>query len=430
MQRLILFLVCLGLLQAQTDISGIVGGHWTLAGSPYRITGNVLVPMDSALYVSQDVEVIFQGSHNLSVTGEMHVIGAWIHGPGTILCNGTLRLNTTALDSLMRGVVCTGGLFTSCHCLFRYSGESGLTLDGVDSARVCTAIFSDNQMHGVKIRQADSVRIEQGYFTRNGLASTGYPALYLDGASPQRLRQNWFEDNHGAAIGVWNTSGPAFPAIRQNMLRGNYRGIDIYHASPILEDNIILDNGVAGNPASGDGIRVIGEVGTGVLCNRNYIAGNHYGVRNLETNAINLGDMVNDWPGDDGENFLAGNLFDGETWNVWNGAPDMLMAQNNFWPGLDLEEVDATLRDDDEGVGGEVVFEPVYALIPPVADLNVDSTVDIRDLVLAVETALPFHPEGLIPTAAHYYQADLNGDWHVDVQDMLDLVAGILGTVE
>ena len=426
MRYLVIVFLFVTSLLGQTPISGTAGGNWTAEGSPYQIVGNVFIPLDSAVYVSADVEVAFLGDYTINVSGELHVINAWIHGPGAINSTGLLRFNNSHIDSLRSGILCTNGMVTSCESYFQYSGSAGVTLNGADSARFCTSYFLENQTHGLKVQNTDSVRIEYSFFEGNGISNIAYPALYLDGASPQRLRHNIVRFNHGAGIGVWNTAGPAFPLIQHNYLEGNYRGIDVYRASPVIEDNIIVGNGIPDNPASGDGIRVFGVTGTSVLCNRNYIAGNHQGVRNLETAAINLGDMVNDWPGDDGENFFANNSYHDADWNIWNGSDETLMAQNNFWPGLTTAEIDGTIRDDDEGFGGEVVFEPMYAETPPVGDLNQDGLLDIRDLALAVETATVGVPGVNVPPAAHYYQADLDGNYTIDINDFVTLIELIL----
>lgn len=49
--------------------------HWTLAGSPYRINGNILVRMGSTLTIDPGVQVIFQGQYSLRLFGGIYAVG-------------------------------------------------------------------------------------------------------------------------------------------------------------------------------------------------------------------------------------------------------------------------------------------------------------------------------------------------------------------
>ncbi len=62
--------------QAQTSVpGGNVSGTWTLAGSPYLISGNILLPNDSTLTIQPGVTVNFQGTYKLYVQGRLLAIG-------------------------------------------------------------------------------------------------------------------------------------------------------------------------------------------------------------------------------------------------------------------------------------------------------------------------------------------------------------------
>ncbi len=68
--------VCLitlaSLLPAETIIPpGPVQGYWDVAGSPYRITGNIDVPINTTLTIGPGVEVVFQGTYKLDVLGQI-----------------------------------------------------------------------------------------------------------------------------------------------------------------------------------------------------------------------------------------------------------------------------------------------------------------------------------------------------------------------
>jgi hypothetical protein len=52
-----------------------VSGHWTLAGSPYRVFNNVTIDSCTSLTIDPGVEVIFQGSFSLHVSGSLCATG-------------------------------------------------------------------------------------------------------------------------------------------------------------------------------------------------------------------------------------------------------------------------------------------------------------------------------------------------------------------
>ena len=56
--------------------AGNVSGNWTLAGSPYRVTGDIVVPKGSTLTIEAGVTVEFQGSYRFRLYGGVHWVGA------------------------------------------------------------------------------------------------------------------------------------------------------------------------------------------------------------------------------------------------------------------------------------------------------------------------------------------------------------------
>ena len=58
-----------------TPVSGIVYGYWDLAGSPYYVQGDLLVPTDSLLLIKPGVWVIFEGDYEFVVNGRIEAMG-------------------------------------------------------------------------------------------------------------------------------------------------------------------------------------------------------------------------------------------------------------------------------------------------------------------------------------------------------------------
>lgn len=63
-------------INSQTVITeGPVGGRWTLSGSPYLVTGEIAVPVDSILIIDPGVKIIFNKYCGLTITGRIFAQG-------------------------------------------------------------------------------------------------------------------------------------------------------------------------------------------------------------------------------------------------------------------------------------------------------------------------------------------------------------------
>lgn len=73
MRFLILLLSCIFFVftNGQTNVSGNVSGTWTLANSPYLVTGNIGVPSGQTLVIRPGVQVVFQGFYRFGITGQL-----------------------------------------------------------------------------------------------------------------------------------------------------------------------------------------------------------------------------------------------------------------------------------------------------------------------------------------------------------------------
>ncbi|MDD5087180.1 MAG: T9SS type A sorting domain-containing protein [bacterium] len=52
-----------------TDVSGTVSGVWDIAGSPYRVLGDITVPTDHTLTITPGVQVLFTGHYKFNIYG-------------------------------------------------------------------------------------------------------------------------------------------------------------------------------------------------------------------------------------------------------------------------------------------------------------------------------------------------------------------------
>ncbi len=73
---IILLVLFVNIVYSQTTIpAGNVSGTWNLAGSPYMILGNIIIPNGETLTIDPGCIILFQGHHALDVQGKLLAIG-------------------------------------------------------------------------------------------------------------------------------------------------------------------------------------------------------------------------------------------------------------------------------------------------------------------------------------------------------------------
>ena len=418
----ILILLLLSSLTAQTMVSGNVNGLWDLQGSPYQLEDNTVVAVGDTLIITANTLVDLGGSFELRIRGTLIASNAQFFNGGELFGeSGFLSLNACRFTGLNAGISVFGGQAAFENCIIDSTNETGITFSGTDTSYVRHSQVLTSGDYGIKITGTDVVEVVGNTLRGNSTHDFNHPALFIDSCSPQVIEQNIIEENHAQGIGVWTLTATAYPTIRNNIVRRNFTGITLVNSPAFIEGNIIVANYQERNADSGAGIYAGYPSSTGIVMN-NYIAGNYYGVSNISSAHLNLGDMINDYPGDDGLNIFYDNTYNRQTWNIWNSTSDELLAQNNYWPGLTMAEVDATIWDNEEG-GAEVIIEPVYVEALPVPpDVNADTHVNILDIVLVIENILIIG----VPEPVAFFLSDVNRDYSVNVQDVVTLIERVL----
>jgi len=416
--KIFFVLSLLGSLTAQTMVGGNVSGVWDRQGGPYQLTENTVVGFGDTLVIENGVFIDLGESFELRVQGVLSASGALFHNGGEIRGDsGQLELDNCAFHDLQGGINIISGSAKIHGCRIEDTAETGISLSNVDSSYVRYSEISNSGDYGVKILQSDAVEVSGCRLIGNSVNDFNHPALFIDSSSPQIIENNNIENNHGQGIGVWTLTSVAAPVLRGNFIRGNFTGITVVNAPAYILDNIIIANYQEGNFNSGAGIYAGYSSSMGIVMG-NYIGGNYYGVSIINGASPNLGDMVNDYPGDNGRNLFYGNTYNGQTWHIWNGTSSPIMAQNNYWLETDLSDVDATLYDNEEG-GGEILFEPIYAApLPEPPDINDDGSINILDVVVLIEA---FVGVG-IPDPITFYLSDINHDFDLNVSDVVALI--------
>lgn len=73
----VFFIIVSSTIYSQTVLTGgPVGGEWTVSGSPYLVTGDIIVPVDSILIIDPGVNIIFNEYCGLTITGRLFAQGS------------------------------------------------------------------------------------------------------------------------------------------------------------------------------------------------------------------------------------------------------------------------------------------------------------------------------------------------------------------
>lgn len=269
---------------AQTNVSGPISSNteWTVSGSPYIVTGNILVETSATLTIDSGVTVQFDsGSYSLQISGALRAIGTsgqmitftsntvspkpgyW----GYILFNNT----STPYDS---------SLGTGCimkYCVVEYAG--GVTTATNDAAIRCDAAFPlityctirYNVVCGIGLFYSST--IPRGYvisITHCHIYNS--PTLFPFGIEGGGINVGSYGDNlvvisndtiHGCQSGSNDGGGLSFNnnsgsatisnnVIDSNTTSGNGGGIAIDdHNGPLTISNNIIDSNSAGHAGGG-----------------------------------------------------------------------------------------------------------------------------------------------------------------------------------
>jgi len=137
-------------LQAQTNVSGNQSGTWTLANSPYQVTGDITVPGGQVLTIEAGVQVIFQGHYKIQVAGQIIANGSDGNLITFTATNHTIGWNGIRID--------TASAISEFHfCKFEYGIKSGgayIEMNGGAifikdaDAQFFNCIFMDNEANG------------------------------------------------------------------------------------------------------------------------------------------------------------------------------------------------------------------------------------------------------------------------------------------
>jgi len=295
-----------------TNVSGPISTNtvWTLANSPYIVTGNVLVMNGATLTIEPGVLVKFNDSLALQIDGTLIAQGTssqkitftsnTVQSPGAW---GYIFFTNIATDATydINGNYLSGSILE--YCIIQYAGSANVSYNGairIDAAHpfinYCT--ISDNNASGIYaynltgtikiLNSTISYNTASGpYYNGGGICVYGGTAIisdntisnntagygggiYVDGGCSATISNNAISNNNGYGGGI--CVGWCSAIISNNIITNNYSddlGGGIYGwCSAIISNNIILNN----TASEGGGIYI--EDGTNTISN-NIITNNN-----------------------------------------------------------------------------------------------------------------------------------------------------------
>mgnify|MGYP006291099419 CR=1 FL=1 len=217
---------------AQTIVpGGEVSGIWNSDGSPYRITGDIVIPHDSALFIEPGVMVEFQGHFHLKVMGRLLA-------EGTV--NDTILFTVNDTTGFADPDTSLGGWYGIRICDIQEANDTTrLSFCKFQYGKAVGPGWFLNAGGALCVIDFDRVVVSNCVFTHNsaGGPAEGIPsggAIYLS-RSDIRLVNNTFIHNRAVDGGA----------------------IHMFECNPVFMNNVISDNhctqhggGIAGTGAS------------------------------------------------------------------------------------------------------------------------------------------------------------------------------------
>lgn len=398
----------LGITWGPDDLVANSGGAVTGSGGQYQVhqlvtisvTDTIIIPAGTVLVFADDDQVgidvegalLAQGTatQRIVFTGLNETPGSWqgLHfgdpGPGS-----EMTLEHCEIAYAVNAADAFGADMTLRSCEIRDSLEKAIDISDGDGL-VEDCYVHHNRQRTVSLTLSASPTITGCVFEDNNLDnSSPYPYINigLQGVNSPTIEGNeiWGSGNHmSGGIAIWNSSNAL---IQDNRIQGCGYGILCYSvgANPTIEGNLIRDNTIHPDTVNwGFGVACNGD--NAPIVTQNVITGHWYGVAAINGGRPNLGDIENDFPGDDGLNTIVGNGLGDACYGFFNNTPLPQMAQQNDWGVVTDEDVEECVQHQvDDPSLGFVNFLP-WIHVAQVAD----TPSVLRDVVASPN---PFNPQ-------------------------------------
>ncbi|UCC78612.1 MAG: right-handed parallel beta-helix repeat-containing protein [Candidatus Zixiibacteriota bacterium] len=169
----------------QTNIpAGSVSGTWTMAGSPYRVHGDITVYTDSSLLMEPGITVEFQGIYLLTVDGILEAIGTEIDSicfiPSGSFWRGIYFNNDNRTSQMVyckvlngaEGLCCINSSPVISNCSINGGTYNGITVLGTSNPEINGCNISHN-LRGIYWESSSDAIITDCIIDNNSLHAPG-----------------------------------------------------------------------------------------------------------------------------------------------------------------------------------------------------------------------------------------------------------------
>ena len=343
-----------------TEVNGIIDTDttWTLANSPYIVTGNILVSQGVTLTIEPGVEIRFDGYYYLRVDGTLIADGT----PEDLIVFTSNKTNPAPGDwnTIRFANTSTPAVYDENG---NYIGGSIMRYCRIEYAYAGTYIES-------------SPLISHSIFTQNGTLSwkESYPGGAIVISGSPIIADNVMTDNQGEGGAIRAFSGQ--PVIERNVIEGNQgslAGAIVFTAAGgRISGNRILRN--SGGYYGGDQVGGIFVNYSSVLIEKNLIAANSGVAIFMQMQTSVLDNTMTKSSGEavihpysqvDSPPPIHGNNIYDNTATYDISVKDVpgrigVSAENNWWGTMDTGVIDERIYDfyDDFNLG-EVTYTPI-----------------------------------------------------------------------
>ncbi|MBI5402602.1 MAG: T9SS type A sorting domain-containing protein [Ignavibacteriae bacterium] len=344
-------------------------GHFTYSGGSYFLQDTLIISQSDTIKVYQN-SVIKMG--NLSI---LYVFGTLLINPvdsAKITAADTnfkhigIRLDSTSGASVLKKLIFEYGnsiymlncniLIDSCTIRFNTNYASGMQSGAIALFKANPIIshckiFRNRRaaiVSGANI--ASSPVITDNLILENDTENGNYPQINLGAAStsPVIIRNNTIRGLYPMSGGISFLPIGSIPSliIENNIIKRNRYGIAIQNANinAYINNNIIDSNNAQGLPMlGGSGINIYGNSTLNIICTRNMIRWNLWGVTVQSSAKPNFGDLSSSDTTDVGLNKIYNNSHNDSIFDFYYNVTttDTLKAENNFWGTTIADSIEA-----------------------------------------------------------------------------------------
>lgn len=394
---------------ANSDTLKILNNATVKVGSAllFNVYGTLIInPPDSVKFTAIDTNSKYMGFRldSLSDASVMkrlifeHANSIYFFYSNALLDSSTVRYNTYAGTGARSGAV--------------YMFQSNPTI------RSCKIYGNYRSAIGSGANIPSSPIILNNLIYGNTTANGNYPQINLGagGPTPIIIRGNQIlrASTNAGAIAFLPIGGVPSLIIENNLIKNNRFGIGLLAGgiNAYINNNTIDSCNTQGSPSlGGSGLNFAGGWTTSsVICTRNTIRWNLWGVTIQNTAKPNLGDLTSSDTTDKGLNIIYGNGNTGVIYDLYNNTPDTIKAENNFWGTPLIDSVEA-----------HIFHQPDNPALGYVDYLPIRTTTGIANPVVNIDgyEFLELYPNPFNPEVMIRFKIKTDGFTRIKVYDLL-----------